>query len=170
MRKYFIGLTFAAAFLSVGNSFAGETYESEEAKFKITFPTEYEVETETEDGTTTISLSCVYGNMILLGHAYIFEDEVSEDDNDLTELTATINVCNAFETKWKDKNVFLWDVDGDHGWGHPLKTKLAGDKYYGNYYVIIQGNLQWQFTFFCNDKKYDTSIENKFIDSFQILD
>lgn len=170
MRRILMRTTLALTLFVGSLSFAGETYESEQARFRVTFPGEYEVETETEDGTTTISLSCVYGNAIILGNAYIYEEDIPEEDNDLSEAEATLRVCNAFGTKWKGKKLFVWQVGDDHGFGHPLQTKLDGTKYYGNYYVYIKGNIQYQFTYFANTKKYDTSVESRFINSFSVLD
>jgi hypothetical protein len=159
------GLMFVAPF-----AYSGETYESEEAKFKITFPTEFEVEKEVdEDGITTFSLSCTYGDMILIGNAYIYTEAVSEDDNMISEIEAAIRVAEAFGSKFNGKKVSLWTVAEDMGMINPLKTGGELKGYVGNYYIIIQGVYQWQFVVLGSKKTFDYGVESRFINSFEIL-
>ena len=159
-----IGLMFVSSF-----AFSGETYENEEAKFTITFPGEFEVEKDIdEDGITTYSLSCTYGDMILIGNAYIYTEPFSEDDNMVSEIEASIRVANAFGSKFNGKKVLLWTVGEDFGMINPLKTKGDLKGYIGNYYVIIQGIYQYQFVVLGSKKTYNASVESKFINSFKI--
>lgn len=162
-----VGLMFLGSF-----GFAGETYESSEAKFKITFPGEFEVESETDEetGTTTISLSCDYNGMLLIGNAFIFEEAVSEDDNVYSEAAEVVRICNAFGSKFKSKGLSLWSVGDDTGLINAMKCTGDFKGYIGNYYVIIQEYIEWQFLILGPKKGYNLGVESKFINSFEILD
>lgn len=162
-----IGLMFIG---SLG--FAGETYENVEAKFKVTFPGEFEVETETDEetGTTTISLSCDYNGMLLIGNAFIFEEAVTEDDNSYAEVLEVARICGAFGSKFNAKNVSAWSVGDDNGIINAMKCTGDFKGYVGNYYVIIQEYIEWQFLVLGGKKTYDTNLEARFINSFEILE
>ncbi|MBK6524230.1 MAG: hypothetical protein IPG07_00955 [Crocinitomicaceae bacterium] len=152
--------------------FAGETYESLEAKFKITFPGEFEVESETDEetGTTTISLSCDYNGMLLIGNAFIFEEAISEDDNLYSEAAEVVRICGAFGSKFKSKGLTIWSVGEDTGLINAMKCTGDFKGYIGNYYVIIQEYIEWQFLILGGKKDYDTNLEARFINSFEIIE
>ena len=172
MRKLFMNITLIGAFLIGSISFAGETYESEEARFRITFPTDFEEEVEEEDGTTTISLSCVYGGMILIGTISIMEEAIPEDENSEAEASTLLAVASALGSKInkKFKSVSIWDMGEEIGFINALKVKLDKTKYIGNYYVIIVEDVEYQFTILAEKKAYDTGVEARFINSFAFLD
>lgn len=165
-------LSFAGLMFIGSLGFAGETYESTEAKFKITFPGEFEVETETDEetGTTTISLSCDYGGMLLIGNAFIFEEAVSEDDNLYSEAAEVVRICNAFGSKFKSKGLSIWSVGEDMGLINNMKCTGDFKGYIGRYYVIIQEYIEWQFLILGGKKSYDANLESRFINSFEILE
>lgn len=171
MKKFklfsLVGMMFMGSF-----AIAGETYENTEAKFKVTFPGEFEVESETDEetGTTTISLSCDYNGMILIGNAFIFEEAISEDDNLLSELLEVVRICNNFGSKFNDKLVYNWSVGEDTGVASPLKCKGDWKGYIGHYYVIIQEYIEWQFLILGPKKGYNLGVESKFVNSFEILE
>jgi len=159
------GLMFISNF-----AFTGETYENEEAKFKITFPAEFESEKEVdEDGKITYSLSCGYGDMLLIGNAFIFTEPVSEDDNLVAEAGEIFRVAGAFESKVKIDDVLAWNVGDDTGFINPMKCKGDYKGYIGNYYVIVQGSIEYQFLVLGPKKTYDYNCESRFINSFEIL-
>lgn len=151
---------------------AGETYESEEARLKITFPGEFEVEKEVdeESGTTTFSLSCSYGDMLLIGNVFIYEEAVSEDDNLYQEGAEVLRICDAFGSKFDGKFLSSWSVEDDSGLISKLKCSGDFKGYIGNYYVIIQEKYEWQFLVLGGKKTFDTGVEARFINSFEILD
>lgn len=171
MKKLVSTLSLSGILLFSSSVFAGETYESADAKFKITFPGEFEVETETDEetGTTTISLSCDYNGMLLIGNAFIFEEEVSEDDNLYQEASEVVRVCNAFGSKFKSKGLSIWEVGEDTGLINNMKCKGDFKGYIGNYYVIIQGIYEWQFLILGTKDSYNTNTESRFINSFEII-
>lgn len=169
MRKLVSSLTLIGLVFISSSAISGETYENEEAKFKVTFPGEFEVEKDIdEEGITTYSMSCTYGDMILIGNAYIYTEPFTEEDNSLSEAAAAMRVANAFGSKFNVKKISIWEVGEDRGWINPLKTKGDLKGYIGNYYVIIQGIYQYQFVVLGSKKTYNTSVESKFINSFKI--
>ncbi len=172
MRKLLMNITLIGTLLVGSLSFAGETYESEEARFRVTFPTEFEVEEEEEDGETSISLSCTYGGMIIIGTVFILEEAIPEDENLEAEIGTLVSVANALgsKVKKKGKDISMWSVGDESGWINPLKVKLDGTKYIGNYYVLIVEDVEYQFTILGQKKAYDPSVESRFINSFTLLD
>lgn len=172
MRKVVSVLTLCTLLIGGQISWAGETYESQEARLKITFPGEFEVEKDVdeESGMTTFSLSCTYGDMILIGNVFIFSEPVSDDDNALTELLEVLRICSAFGAKYKDDNVTTWSVGNDSGWSSYLKCGGDWKGYVGRYYVIVQETFEWQFLILGSKKTYDMGLEARFINSFEILD
>lgn len=177
MQKLISNLAMLGLAFTGSIAFCGETYESEEAKFKVTFPAEYEVEkTVDEDGTTNFSMSCTYGDMAILGNAYIYTEAFSEEDNLYSELEALYRVCEGFGSKFNDKKISAWTVGEDMGVSTPLKTGKKNKKetkdvagYVGSYYVIIRGAFQYQFVILGSKKTYDFGVESRFINSFEIL-
>lgn len=173
MKKVVSALTLTALMFISNFAFTGETYENEEAKFKITFPDEFEAEKEVdEDGKITYSISCVYGSMLLIGNAFIFTEPVSEDDNLVAEAGEIFRVAGAFDSKVKTDDVQAWNVGDDVGFINPLKCKGKKEDYkgyVGNYYVIIQGAIEYQFLILGPKKTYDYNCESRYINSFEIL-
>ena len=161
-----IGLMFVSSF-----SIAGEVYESEEGKFKITMPGEFEAETEVDDdGVTTISLTCDYGGMTIVVNSYIYLEEVSEDDNLVAELTEIIRVAGALGSKFKAKGLALWSVGDDSGWMNALKTKGDFKGYIGNHYVIVNGFHYYSIIVLGQKKAYDSGIESRLVNSFEVIE
>lgn len=172
MKKSLLSLAmFGLAFIG-SKSFAGETYESEEARLKITFPGEYEIEREEDEetGTITFSLSCSYGDMLLIGNVFIYTEGVSEDDNLYQEGSEVLRICNAFGSKFNAKYITNWSVEEDTGLISSLKCSGDFKGYIGNYYVLIQDTFEWQFLVLGFKKSYDHGAEARFINSFEILD
>jgi len=170
MKKVAAGLILSGLMFISNFAFSGETYENEEAKFKITFPDEFEAEKEVdEDGKITYSISCGYGSMLLIGNAFIFTEEVSEDDNLLAEAGEIYRVAGAFDSKVKIDDVSAWSVGDDTGFINPMKCKGDYKGYIGNYYVIVQGTIEYQFLVLGPKKEYDFNCESRFINSFEIL-
>jgi len=172
MKKSVSTLALTGLMFIGGAAFAGETYESEEARLKITFPGEYEVEKEVDEetGTTTFSLSCSYGDMLLIGNVFIYTEAVSEDDNLVSEAAEVSRICTSFGSKFDIKKyVTYWSVGEDSGLISALKCSGDFKGYIGNYYVIIQETFEWQFLILGNKKTYDSGLEARFINSFEIL-
>lgn len=170
MKKVVSALTLTGLMFISNFAFTGETYENEEAKFKITFPDEFEAEKEVdEDGKITYSISCSYGGMLLIGFASIFTEPVSEDDNLVAEAGEIFRVAGNFESKVKIDDVLAWTVGDDTGFINPLKCKGDYKGYIGNYYVIVQGLFEYQFLVLGPKKTYDYNCESRFINSFEIL-
>ena len=172
MKHFFSALALSGLVVTSSVSFAGETYESQEARLKITFPGEYEVEKEVADesGMTTFSLSCTYGDMILIGNVFIYEEAISEEDNLYSEDAEVLRICQNFYSKFDAKYISDWSVDGDTGVQTALKCKKDWKGYIGRYYTIIQEQYEWQFLILGSKKTYDLNVESKFINSFEILD
>ena len=58
-------------------------------------------------------------------------------------------------------------VGGERGFYGFIKPELEGNKYRGNYYVIIKENVMYQFTAIGIKKGYNERSENRFTDSFR---
>jgi len=171
MKKLMSTLALSGLALFGTSSYAGETYESEEARLKVTFPGEYEVEKEVDEetGTITFSLSCSYGDMLLIGNVFIYEEAVSEDDNFYQEALEVQRICTAFGSKFNSKLITNWSVEDDSGLITAMKCSGDFKGYIGNYYTIIQEKYEWQFLVLGYKKTYDTGLEARFINSFEIL-
>lgn len=170
MKKIFKS-ALAIALISISSvSFASDKYESSKANCSLTFPSEYEAETEEGDEKTTITVTATQGGMIYMLIASIYDEDIAEDDNDLTELATLINFAGNVDAKVKaKKNLYSFDVNGDTGYYAYLKPKLNGKKYQGNYYVYCKKNIVYQFTALGMKKSYDERAANKFADSFSLL-
>ena len=147
--------------------YAGDTYESSEAKCSITFPGEYEAESNEEDGTKSITVTGVSGGMIYMLIATIYAEPIAEDENNLTEILQLMNFASNTEAKLKVKKIQKFTVGGEQGYFGFIKPKLNGKKYQGNYYVVLKDNILYQFTGLGMKKQYDERAENKFADSFR---
>ncbi|MBI3136833.1 MAG: hypothetical protein HYZ14_19315 [Bacteroidetes bacterium] len=172
MKNLVSALAVSGLMFSGAVAFAGETYESEEARIKITFPDEYEIEKEVDDetGTITFSLSCSYGDMLLIGNVFIYTEAVSEDDNLYEEGAEVLRICEAFGSKFSSKFISSWSVGEDSGLISSMKCSGDFKGYIGNYYVIIQDTFEWQFLVLGYKKTFDTGVEARFINSFEILE
>lgn len=87
--KQFLKSVMAIALVALSTSvYAGDTFESSEAKCKITFPASYEAETDNEDGVTTMTITATQGGMIYMMIVSIHEETLAEDETegDLMEI------------------------------------------------------------------------------------
>lgn len=158
------------AVMTSQNLVASEIYEDAEARMKVKFPTDFEVEREVaEDGLISISLSCSYGDMILVSTVFISTEAVTEDENLGAELLEVARICGTVGSKLNTKTIYNWNVDDDSGLSSSLKCKGEYKGLIGSYYVIIQGAYEWQFLILGGKKTYDYNVESRFINSFEIL-
>jgi len=171
MKKGILALTLLGLMFSSNVAFTSETYENEEAKFKITFPDEFEAEKEVdEDGKIIYSISGTYGGMLLIGNAFIFTEAVSDDDNAVAEVGEIFRVAAAFESKIKKRKLAYWNVEDEEGFINPMKCKGDYKGYVGNYYVLVLGLIEYQFLVLGPKKAYDLNCESRFINSFEIIE
>ena len=171
--KQFFKSVMAIALVALSTSvYAGDTYESSEAKCKITFPSEYEAETDSEDDVTTITVTATQGGMIYMMIVSIHEETIAEDESegDLMELISLYSFASKVDAKIKKKKSFSFNVGSEKGYYAFIKPKLAGKKYQGNYYVIIKDNIMYQFTALGMKKGYEERPALNFADSFKFID
>ena len=177
MRKPIKNLFIAGVmFLASGFAFAGETYSDEAAKFKITFPTEYEASTEDGDGMKIISLSCTYQSMILLVSAFVYDEVIPEDDYAPKVAEGIIYTADAFNSKLVQKKCVHWSGGGDApGLKNPIKGKVADGSggsftFFGNIYICMFYGIEYRVTALSTSKKgFDAGIEAKFVNSFKLM-
>lgn len=172
MRQFFKS-AMAIAILALSTSvYAGDTYESSEAKCKITFPGEYEAESDEEDDVTTITVTGTQGGMIYMMIVSIHEEPIAEneEEGDLMEILTLYSFASNVDAKVKAKKTFSFNAGGEKGYYAFIKPKLAGKKYMGNYYVITRDNIMYQFTALGMKKAYEERPANKFTDSFDFVD
>jgi hypothetical protein len=175
MKNFITTIAFIGLILTGNFGFSSETYENQEAKFKITFPTEYDVEKEAKEDMTVISLSATYDSMILLVSAFIYDDVIPEDEYGTKEAEAIVYTADAFNSKFKLKAVKSWSVGSEVGLVNPIKGKVpdgSGGKitFIGNIYVIMAGGVEFRITALATSKKgFSTSIESRFVNSFKLL-
>lgn len=164
--------------LFAGNSIAGrdETFSSEEAKFKITFPDEFESKVTEEEGMTVVSLSCTYQNMIFLCSAFIYDEVIPKDEYALKISEGIVVTADAFNSKIKQKKCVHWNGAGnDLGIKNRIKGKVANGekgkfKFYGNIYITMAYGIEYRITALSISKQgFDPELEAKFVDSFQLL-
>ncbi len=166
--KQIIKSFIAIALLTLGtNSYAGDTFTSDDARCSITFPGSFEMESENGNEQSSITVTGIDGGMIYMLIATIYSEPIAEDENDLQELISLYTFAQNTETKIKDKNLFSFNVGNQKGYYGFMKPKLNGNKYMGNYYVIIRDNILYQFTALAPKKQYLERPANKFADSFQ---
>lgn len=169
---------FGAFFLFATASFAGlgNTYTSKDAKFKISFPTDYEAETERGSGMTVVSLSCTYKGMILLCSAFIYDEVIPEDEYAMKVAEGIIITADAFNSKFKEKKCVHWNGGGDNpGLQNPIKGKVEDGqggkfKFFGNIYITMAYGIEYRITALSTSKKaYDEDIESEFVNSFKLM-
>lgn len=177
MKKLITNLTLTSLFFLLGGvTFAGETYTSEEAKFKITFPTDFSADTEKEEDMTVVSLSCTYQGMILLVSAFIYDEVIPEDEYALKVAEGIIITADAFNSKFNEKKCIHWDGGGDNpGLQNAIKGKVPDGsggkfKFFGNIYICMAYGIEYRITALSTSKKgYDAGIESRFINSFSLM-
>lgn len=177
MRKMIKNIAvFGMMFLLGTVSFAGKTYKNEDAKFKITFPTEYEEEVDEGDGMTVVSLSATYNNMILLVSAFIYDEVIPEDEYALKVAEGIIITADAFNSKFKAKKCVHWDGGGDNpGLVNAIKGKVPDGsggkfKFMGNIYITMAYGIEYRITALSTSKKgFDPAVEAAFVNSFKLL-
>lgn len=156
--------------------FARETYTSEEAKFKITFPTDFEVDEEQQDGMKVISLSCTYQSMILLVSAFVYDEVIPEDEYALKVAEGILVTADAFNSKFVKKKCVPWEPETDvPGLVNPIKGKVEDGtggkfKFFGNIYICMAYGIEYRITSLSTSKKgFDAGIDARFINSFGLL-
>ena len=167
MKQNFKNILFLALLLLSTSVFAGNTFDSEDARCAITFPGEYDTENTEEGGVKSISVTGIHGSMIYMLIVTVYEKDVVEEENDLNEIITLINFANQTSSKIKIKKIKTFNVAGQQGFFGFIKPKLGEQKYRGNYYVIIKGNIMYQFTALGVKKGYDERMANRFADSFK---
>jgi hypothetical protein len=177
MRKLRKNLLVFGMILLMGSfSFAGETYSSDEAKFKITFPTSYDSDTEQQDGMTVVSLSCTYQSMILLVSAFIYDEVIPEDEYAVKVAEGIIVTADAFNSKFNEKKCVRWNGGGSNpGLMNPIKGKVSNGsggsfKFFGNIYICMAYGIEYRISALSTSKKgFDTGIESAFVNSFKLM-
>ena len=167
MKQILKNILFLGLLLFSSSVFAGNTFDSEDARCAITFPGEYDTETTEEDGIRSISVTGIHGSMIYMLIATVYEKDIVEEENDLNEIITLINFATKTSSKIKTKKIMTFNVAGEQGFFGFIKPKLNKQKYRGNYYVIIKGNIMYQFTALGVKKGYDERMANRFADSFK---
>ena len=172
MKQFFKSVLAIALVVMSTSVYAGDTFESSEAKCKITFPASYEAETDNEDGVTTMTITATQGGMIYMMIVSIHEETLAEDETegDLMEILSLYSFASKVDAKVKSKKTFSFNVGSEKGYYAFIKPKLAGKKYMGNYYVIIRDNIMYQFTALGMKKGYDERPALNFADSFKFVD
>ncbi|MCG8574223.1 MAG: hypothetical protein MI810_05005 [Flavobacteriales bacterium] len=160
--------------LAPGFNWAAQTYENDEARFKITFPTHFEVEQSQDEESKAYTITCLYQGMIFVVNAIIFDKEFSEDESFEQEVLSCKNMCKSMGAKWKPKKLTAWRVEDNSGFILPIKGKKKSNEssltFYGNYYVMIVGKIQYQLTVLAQKRKYfNGNTERAFSNSFRLL-
>ena len=172
MKKVFLSALLVLGLL-ISNSANAKQYSSDEYHCQINFPTDYEEEVNESTENKTISITAVSGSMIYLLTIIVYADENVDEDvlenNDYVELVKLITSCSNLGAKIKaKKHIFSFNVGDEKGYyAKNIKAKLNGEKYTGNYYVIMRDKILYQFTALGLKKGYNDSQASRFENSFQ---
>ncbi|MCB9223537.1 MAG: hypothetical protein R2780_04780 [Crocinitomicaceae bacterium] len=163
-------------FLMGTYSFAGETYTNEDAKFKITFPSSYDVSSDQQDGVTVLSLSATYQSMILLVSVFVYEEVVPEDEYAVKVAEGIITTADAFNSKFNEKKCVRWNGGGSNpGLKNAIKGKVSNGSggsfnFFGNIYITMAYGIEYRISALSTSKKgFDAGIESAFVNSFKLL-
>lgn len=170
MKQFFKSVFAIAIFALSTTVYAGDTYESSEAKCRITFPGDYKVEYSDGEGSKSITVTGINGSMIYMLLVTVYDKAITEDENNLTEILQLMQFAKNTEAKLKVKKIIKFTVGGEQGYYAFLKPKLNEAKYQGEYFVVLKDNILYQFTGLGQKKGYDERAANKFADSFRFSD
>jgi hypothetical protein len=107
--------------------------------------------------------------MIYMFIATVYDKDITEDENDLTEVITLINFATKTESKINNRKIMTFNVGGENGFYGFVKPKLNGEKHQGNYYVMIRGNVLYQFTALGIKKDYNKKLAYHFASSFKLI-
>jgi hypothetical protein len=153
---------------------SAESYINEDYGFSIVFPDHFEEEEINEAESTALTATCTYRGMIFIINAIVFDKEFTNDERLEQEANSIVNICDALGSKWKLKKITKWMYGEESGFICPIKgsQKTAKGKvgFFGNFYVIMIGSIQYQLTVLAPKRKmFDGQLERDFAGSLRIL-
>ena len=172
MKNVFL-LAIVITGLLLSTSANAKQYTSEDYHCQISFPTDFEEDVDDSKDNTVITVSATSGSMIYMLTIIKFKEleEETKENNDVLEVVKLITCCNNLGAKVKaGKNIFSFNVGDEKGYyASNIKAKLNGDKYVGNYFVIMKDDILYQFTALGLKKGYNSSEASRFENSFNFM-
>ncbi|MEX1002830.1 MAG: hypothetical protein WDZ35_12000 [Crocinitomicaceae bacterium] len=153
-----------------------ETYINKEARFKVTFPAEYDEQTERAEGMTSVSVSCIYRGMMFFVSAFIYDEIIPKDQYATKIAEGIIITADSFNSKFKKRKLEGWTVDNQYpGLSNPIKGKLENPqgkkmKIIGAMNICMAHNIEFRISAFSSKKKdYEEDVVEDYVNSFSIL-
>ena len=155
--------------------FAGQTFVSEKAGFQITFPTDYDEEVDETDNMTSLSVTCITGDMMYFVSAFIYKEEIPKEQYATKIAEGIIITADSFNSKFKKKKLTVWDVSDEiKGLSNVIKGKLYNEsgkmKIYGMMNICMANNIEYRVSAFSTKKRnFDESTFQTYLNSFKVL-
>jgi hypothetical protein len=140
----------------------GQTYKSEEGKFKVKFPGSIDIKEAKSEKSTTKKITCEEAN-----NAYFVGCTIHKIPMTNQKKMAEVSMDSFTESlDGKVSSKEDWNVKGNIGC--QAKVSLEEGNAVVHYRVILVGQIQYQVIVTAKKKDYDAKVADKFFKSFKI--